>query len=362
MAKTYRNLWPQFASWENLLAAYQKCRRCKRYRQPACEFDFAWEQNLLVLQRHLMAGTYKHGPYYHFHISDPKPRLISAAPFRDRVVHHALVAVLEPIFERRFLHDSYACRVDKGTHRAIKRTQHFQRRFQWCLKTDIVKFFPSVDHEVLRTNLRRRVADPRVMQLIDIILESGVGQTNEPVVPHWFPGDDLLAALRPRGLPIGNLTSQFFANVFLDPVDHFIKEELIKEELRIPGFVRYADDLLLFANSRQHLWEATEALVARLAACRLRLHSEKTHVQPTQRPITFLGFQVGRSQFRLSQQGLRRFIRRTRRQRHEFAQGDFSLEDVPVSLAAWQAHLRGTISQVIQKVLIRQHLRFRRKT
>lgn len=357
MAKSVRNLWPQVVCWQNLLAAYHTCRRRKRYRQPATEFDFAWEENLLSLQRDLLAGNYQHGPYYHFHISDPKPRLISAAPFRDRVFHHALVAVLEPVFERGFIHDSYACRVGKGTHRAIQRTQRFMRRHAWCLKTDIVKFFPSVDHEVLLHTVRRRIADPQVLDLIETVLRSGADMPDQTDGPDWFPGDDLLAPLRPRGLPIGNLTSQFFANVYLDPVDHFIREEL-----RMPGYVRYADDLLLFADSKARLWEAAELLTTRLERCRLRLHPRKTQVQPTQRSITYLGLQVGREQLRMSRQGMRRFIRRTRRQRHEFAHGDLALKDIPVSLKAWQAHLRGMNSQAIQRVLIRQHLRFKRGT
>lgn len=335
------------------MAAYRSCRRRKRYRQPACEFDFHWEQNLLNLQRELQRDCYEHGPYYHFHIREPKPRLISAAPFRDRVVHHAVVNILEPIFERRFIHDSYACRVGKGTHRAIQRTQHFLRRFPWCLKTDIVKFFPSVDHEFLCEVIRRTVSDDRVIALIHLILASGADLPDGPA-PHWFPGDDLLAPLRPRGLPIGNLTSQFFANVFLDPVDHFIKERL-----QVPGYVRYADDLLLFGHSKTQLWQVRDALAARLAKSRLLLHPHKTHVQPTSRPVTYLGFQVGRHERRMSQQGIRRFIRRMRRMRHEFETGTLDLREIPVSLQAWQAHLRGVNSYAIQQILLRQHVRFR---
>ena len=139
MARTYRNLWPQVVSWNNLVVAYQKCRRRKRYRRQATEFDFAWEANLLRLQHDLASGEYEPGGYRHFYVHEPKRRKISAAPFRDRVVHHAVVNVLEPLYERRFLYDSYACRKGKGTHRAIQRAVYYLRRSTYFLKTDIIR-------------------------------------------------------------------------------------------------------------------------------------------------------------------------------------------------------------------------------
>jgi RNA-directed DNA polymerase len=246
MARTYRNLWPDVVRWENLLLAYRKCRRRKRYKIVATEFDFRWEENLLQLQRELCDGTYEPGEYRHFYISEPKPRKISAAPFRDRVVHHALVTVLEPLFERRFIYDSYACRRGKGTHRALDRTQKYLRRFDWCLKTDVVRFFPNVDHQLLFQQISKTIQDRRVLDLIAVILRSGEGVLSAEATQHLFPGDGLFSVLRPRGLPIGNLTSQFFANVYLDSVDHHIKEQL-----QVPGYVRYADDLLLFGDTKE---------------------------------------------------------------------------------------------------------------
>ena len=146
MAKSYANLWPKTVSWKNLVAAYHDCRRRKRYKPEAVRFHFCWEANLLQTQRRLRDGSYSPGEYRHFFIFHPKRRKISAAPFQDRVVHHAVVRVLEPIYERRFIFDSYACRKGKGTHRAIKRAQQFLRRHRFYLKTDVVRFFPNVDH------------------------------------------------------------------------------------------------------------------------------------------------------------------------------------------------------------------------
>ena len=155
MARTYRHLWTQVVSWDNLFSAYRKCRRRKRYKSPAVRFDFTWERNLRELQSELQSGAYQPGEYRHFYVYEPKRRKISAAPFRDRVVHHAVVNVLEPICDRRFVYDSYACRKGKGTHRAWLRAQQFMRRFDYYLATDIVRFFPNVDHQVLLALLGR---------------------------------------------------------------------------------------------------------------------------------------------------------------------------------------------------------------
>ena len=347
MTKSFSQLWPRVVSWRNLLWAYHRCRRRKRYKTGAVEFEFDWEGNLLQLQRELVEGTWRPGPYHHFQIVDPKPRRISAAPFRDRVVHHAVVNVLEPLFERRFIHDSYACRRGRGAHRALERAQHFLRRHPWYLKTDIVRFFPNVDHAVLLTLLERHIRDSQFLALIRLIIASGEGILESEATSPYFPGDDLLAALRPRGLPIGNLTSQFFANVLLDPIDHFLKEEL-----RIPGYVRYADDLLLFAESKSRLREVQQLLIRRLAESRLRLHPHKTQVHPTAQGVTFLGFRLFPNSRRLSQAGIQRFVRRRRQMQRAFAEGRLGAAEVRQSLRSWLAHLRGANSLGIRRQLL----------
>lgn len=352
MARTYRNLWPDVVAWENLLLAYRKCRRRKRYKTVATAFDFRWEENLLQLQRELCDGNYQPGEYRHFHISEPKPRKISAAPFRDRVVHHALVTILEPIFERRFIYDSYACRRGKGTHRALDRAQYYLRRFDWCLKTDVVRFFPNVDHELLFRQISRSVSDERVLDLITVILRSGEGVLCDEATHHVFPGDDLFSVLRPRGLPIGNLTSQFFANVFLDPIDHFIKEQL-----RVPGYVRYADDLLLFGDTRQSLWQYRDAVADCLADKRLCLHPAKTHVRPTGTGVSFLGFRVGRNTRRLCQTAIRRFRRRMRQLQWDRKHGRTDFKTIRTSLQAWLVHSGTANTEGLRKDLLRA-LRF----
>jgi RNA-directed DNA polymerase len=349
MAKTVRNLWSSVVSWDNLLLAYNRCRRRKRYKRRATQFEHLAMDQLLQLQQDLAAETWQPGKYHHFQITDPKPRLISAAPFPDRVVHHAVVNVLEPIFERRFIFDSYACRKGKGTHRAIARAQHFLRRFPYYLKTDIVKFFPSVDHEIMLARLAKVIADPALLRLIGRIIDSGAGIHADEMAPAWFPGDQLLDAARPKGLPIGNLTSQFFANVLLDPVDHFIKEVL-----QVPGYVRYADDLLLFGATKQELWQVRESLQLRMNENRLRLHKHKTHVRPSSSGVLFLGLRVWPDQIRLSQQAIKRFNRRRRRMQHEFSNGQINCKTVQDSVRCWSAWAEQANASQIRKTLVRK--------
>jgi RNA-directed DNA polymerase len=356
MARTYPDLWPRFLTWRNWLVAYHRCRRRKRFHPAAAQFDFDWEAGLLALRRELAEGTYRPGVYRHFTIHEPKTRLISAAPYHDRIVHHAIVNLLEPLFERRFMYDSYACRRGKGTHRAIARAQQYLRRYPWYLKTDIVKFFPSIDHELLLEVVGRVVTDPRVSELLRMLLSTGVEALPEPAPRHYFPGDDLFAILRPRGLPIGNLTSQFLANVFLDPIDHFVKEEL-----RVPGYVRYCDDLLLFGNSKAEMWAVAETLRQRFAEVRLRLHSDKTQVAPTRHGVKFLGFRVLPRGVKMTRQGIQRFVRRRRRQQALYARHELTASEVTRSLNAWLAHARRACAPGLRRALLKQCTLTRRR-
>ncbi len=177
--KTYRNMYPQVVAFENLYQAYRAARKGKRAKEQVADFERRQEEELFSIQAALHDQTYAPGPYHSFYIHEPKRRLISAAPFRDRVVHHALCQVIEPIWEARFIHDSYANRVGKGTHRALDRAQAFARRYPYVLQCDIRQFFPSIDHALLRAELSRLIADQRVLWLCDTILASGVGVLSE---------------------------------------------------------------------------------------------------------------------------------------------------------------------------------------
>jgi len=337
------SLYARIHTWDNLLLAYRKASKGKRSKEPAARFEYHLEDNLITLQDELRTKTYHPGAYNSFYIHEPKRRLISAAPFRDRVVHHALCNVIEPIFERSFIHDSYANRVGKGTHRALDRAQRYARRYRYVLPCDVRQFFPSIDHAILRDILARKIRDPDTMWLIDRILESGVGVLSEEYQMVWFPGDDpstgsgqgLLAAERPRGLPIGNLTSQFWANCYLNPFDHFVKREL-----RCQGYVRYVDDMLFFADDKDQLWAWKRAIVARLARLRLTIHEECAQVRPVTEGFPFLGFVVYPHKRRLRRRKGVAYARRFRVLVREYAAGRLPLERVTASAQGWANHAR----------------------
>jgi retron-type reverse transcriptase len=186
--KTYINLYPRIWAYESLHTAWRNAARRKRRSAGVASFEYALTDNLLQLEEELQTQTYRPGAYTHFRITSPKPRLISAAPFRDRVVHHALVQQIEPIFEARFSRDSYACRVGKGTHAALHRCREFARRYPYVLQCDVVQFFPALDHALLRNILFRTIADEQTRWLIDQILASGEGvliYAGSPLA-HWI--------------------------------------------------------------------------------------------------------------------------------------------------------------------------------
>jgi RNA-directed DNA polymerase len=331
-------MYTQLYSWDNLLLAYRRASKGKRGHPNVAAFEHRLEDNLIQLEHELQDKTYRPGPYDSFYVHDPKRRLISAAPFRDRVVHHALCNLIEPIFERSFIFDSYANRVGKGTHRALNRCQEFARRYPYVLQCDVRQFFPSVDHAILRSILARKLTDPDVLWLIDHILASGVGVLREEYNMAWFPGDDLFAVHRPRGLPIGNLTSQFWANCYLNPFDHFVKRELRCCKQR-GGYLRYVDDTLLFADDKATLWAWREPAVERLARLRLTIHPA-AHPRPVSEGIPFLGFVVFPTHRRLKQRKGIAYRRRLKRLLAAYAAGEIPLTQVTASVQGWVNHVR----------------------
>lgn len=334
--KTYKHLYPQICSFENLLTAFYRARRRKPKTPEMCAFEFHLEENLFALQEELQTQTYQPGTYRHFYIHEPKERKVSAAPFRDRVVHHALCQVIEPIFERRFISDSYACRVGKGTHRALKRAQEFLRQHTYVFHGDILKFFPSIDHQILLEILGRHIADAATMDLIRRILASGADALTDEYPMQWFPDDDLFTPLtRSRGLPIGNLTSQFWANVYLNELDHYVKRTL-----RCRAYVRYMDDFLVFGNDKAELHRVRQAIAEFLQTLRLTLHPRKQRVYPVRTGMDFVGFVSFPHRVKLRRDNVRRFTRRLRRFQREYAAGHITRAQIEQSLQSWIAHSR----------------------
>lgn len=230
--KRYGNLWEKIISFENLYLASRKAQKGKRFRDNVLAFNYQIENNLLQLQEELKTKTYQPREYHTFRIYDPKPRLISAAPYGDRIIHHALCNIIIPLMEKSFIYDSYANRIGFGSHLALERFIQFARSSRYILQCDIKKYFPSIDHQILKQQIREKIKCQDTLWLIDTIIDYSNAQ--EPVC-DYFPGDNLLTPLeRRKGLPIGNLSSQFFSNWFLNGFDHFIKEEL-----RVKKYLRY---------------------------------------------------------------------------------------------------------------------------
>ncbi len=328
-------MFDSIVAWDNLWLAYHKAAKGKRGKASAARFEHRVADRLLALQRDLKAGTYEPGAYTHFTIHEPKRRKISAAPFRDRVVHHALCNIIEPHFERRFIANSYANRVGKGTHRAIDRLQQFARRFRYVLRLDIVQHFASLDHQILRRSIARVIPDDATLRLVDVILASGAGVLADAYDMVYFPGDDLFALHRPRGLPIGNLTSQFWSNVYMNALDWFVISQL-----RCPAYLRYVDDFALFANSKKRLWHWKDAITRFLASLRLTIHPRSAQVQPTRFGIPWLGFVVFPAHRRLKRRNVVHFHRRLRRNLDAYRRGRITFADFDASVQGWINHVR----------------------
>ena len=327
-----RDLFEAVASFPALRGAALRAAKGKRSKPGVAAFLANLETEVLRLERELGAGKYHPGRYTVIEVFDPKHRLVSAAPFRDRVVHHAFCAVTEPIFERGFIHDSYANRVEKGTHRAVARYEKFRDRFRYVLRCDIYRYFPAIDHAILKRDLRRRLTCPRTLDLADTIID---GANPQEPVNLYYPGDDLFTPFeRRRGLPIGNLTSQFFANVYLDGFDHFCKEVL-----RAKGYLRYVDDFALFHDDPGVLADWQRRIDRYLEGRRLRPHPDKTYISEASAPAKFLGYVLlpgGRR--RLPEDNVRRFRNRLRGLRDRWRQGTVTRGEVEQRINSWIAH------------------------
>jgi len=307
MPKRIKDLWPRIACFENLLIAHNKARGGKRGRPEVQAFEYDLERNILQLLRELQEGSYIPSPYRTFVIQEPKQRVISAAPYRDRVVHHALMNIVEPILDARMDTGSFACRKGKGTHAALDRFTVYSRRYEWVWHGDIRKFFPSIDHLILKGQTQRIIKDKRVLVLINRIIDA---TSNHDDVQTWFPGDTLLTPLeRPRGLPIGNLTSQWLANYYLTGLDNFVRHEL-----RMGAYIRYCDDFCLFHESKSELVMAMYRCKLYLRhALRLELNQKHLHAHSVKLGERFLGMRVFPFHRRMDPQSLARSVRRLKR-------------------------------------------------
>ncbi len=322
--KTHSGLVAAIAEPENLWQAWLAARKGKRRVPAVAAFEVDAERQLSRLRRELLQATFRPGPYRLKYVSDPKRRLIAAASFRDRVVHHGIVRVVHPCFGRRFIHDSYACLPGRGSHRALIAFLSRLRSHGFVMKLDMVRYFPSVAWDQVLALLAERTPDARFLDLIGTLLESAGSIYNGPEA-RCFLVDQ--APPPPRhGLPIGNFTSQWIGNFFLDGLDHFIKREL-----KVRAYQRYMDDLVLFADSKRQLHAWRKEIVAWVAAERgLQVHSKRAHPNPSHHRHHYLGHVITRAGIRPGP----RLVRRMRQRLPARLHGD--PERLARSLAAYR--------------------------
>ncbi|MFH1311044.1 MAG: reverse transcriptase domain-containing protein [Nanoarchaeota archaeon] len=343
--RTHKNLYPEIYSIKNLVLAWRKARKGKTQKDDVIEFEEKLVTNLRALHNELKFQTYEPLPLKTFILRDPKSRKISKSDFRDRIVHHALVRVIEPIFDKTFIYDSCANRKGKGNLFAIKRFYNFMRKVSkngktkgwfnnnqvkgYCFKADIKHYFQEVDHKILLSIIRRKIRDEKVIWLIERILENNV-----------------LDNPKGKGMPLGNLTSQFFANVYLNELDKFVKHKL-----RAKYYIRYVDDFVLINPSREKLlsWGGVieDFLIKNL---KIEFHKEKSKIISLSRGIDFVGFR-NFYYFRLLR---KRNIRNMFLEIRKYRNADLNKEKILEIFQGWNAYAKWADSFELRKKVVRE--------
>lgn len=322
--KIYKNVFEKIISLENIFAAWDAFKSDKRNRYDVQVFERNLEENIFELHRDLKAKKYKHGVYSGFWIRDPKPRHIHKATVRDRVSHHAIFNILNPIFEPTFIAQSFSCRIGKGAHKGIKALKQNANKISrngykniFALKCDIKKFFNSVDHNVLLEILGEKVKDTDAMWLLSEIVRSFISKDAN--------------VFERKGLPIGNLTSQLFANVYMNEFDQFMKHEI-----KVRSYLRYTDDFVIISDNKDYLEklipQISQFLKVKLG---LSLHPNKVTIRKFSQGIDFLGYVVLPHFQQLRTKTKRRIFNKISRRVLEQKQGHISTETLEQSLQSY---------------------------
>ena len=332
--KTYNNLWEHLCSYENLGLAFQKARKNKTQKLYVTEFEDNLQENLSALRTELLLYTYSPKPLKTFVLHDPKTRKISKSEFRDRVIHHAICNVLGPIFDRSFIYDSYANRKGKGTLKAVKRFDVFKRKISrnctqkaFILKADIKHYFDEVDCSLLIEIIRKRIKDEKVIWLIKKIFSNY--QTKK----------------EGKGMPLGNLTSQFFANVYLNELDQFVKNEL-----KIKYYIRYVDDFVILSKDKKYLEETKDKIHAFIKQnLLLELHPDKCKILLLKDGIPFLGFRIFQHHKLLKKSNLRKMKRTLEEYKALYDAGLIDYDKVYDCFQGWFAYIKNANTYKLQK-------------
>ena len=355
--QTIKNIFPLIYDFENLFNAYKKAIKCKRYRPDVMEYTDRLEENLIELQNEFIWKTYSVGRYNIFYVYEPKKRMIMSLQFKDRVAQHAIYSILNPYFEKQFISDSYACRVGKGTHRAIKKLQSWLRKTErklkryYYLKLDISKYFYRVDHEVLMGILQKKIADKDLLHVLSVIINCEDTHFGLPLGADVgnVAYDELLGEV---GLPIGNLTSQMFANLYLNELDQHCKHKL-----HLKYYIRYMDDIIILHHDKKFL-EKIKQDIAGFLETKLHLQlNNKTCIRPTSMGIEFVGFRVWSTHIKLRKKTAKKMEKRLKYMFRAFTAGEIDRETLDRSIASYKGILQHFNSYGLRQSLNEMYLR-----
>ncbi|MBU1198779.1 MAG: reverse transcriptase/maturase family protein [Nanoarchaeota archaeon] len=335
-----QDLYSQLCTYKNLELAWRKARKHKTLKPYVIEFEKNLKENLLLIRLELLLHSYRPKPLEIFILRDPKTRVISKSDFRDRVVHHALCNIIEPIFEKTFIHDSYANRKGKGTHKSIQRFEQFKRKVTknntakcFVLKADIKHYFDNVDHDILIKIISNKIQDKRVLFLIKTILKN-----------HKIKQ-------KGKGMPLGNLTSQFFANVYLNELDYYIKHTL-----RIKHYLRYVDDFVILHKSEEKLAGYKEKINSFLKKeIDLELHPEKSNIISTYQGTTFLGLRIFSHYKLLKKNNIRKFKNKFTRICKEYDNNLIDYDVVYDFLEGWLTYAKTANTYKLREKIIKSY-------
>jgi retron-type reverse transcriptase len=323
MPHTANNLWEKVVDFENVYRAYYSAAKGKRYHNEILNFKHNLEENLFTIIQDLNEGTYKPLPLRQFYIREPKLRLISAPSFRDRIVHHSLVQIIEPLFERRFVNDTFACRKGRGTHAGVRHVFHCAQlaKRKWgryyVLKCDVTKFFPSISHDILKQIVRRTIRDRRILSFLDTIIDFYSTEGKDGV-----------------GIPIGTLASQLLANVSLDPLDHRVKE------MRIKFYARYMDDFVIIHKDKAFLrkvWTDIDRFLDEKLSLKL---NPKTTIYPGKHGIDFCGYRIWPTHIRPRKSTINRAKKRLRKFSALYKDNPHILEHAKMSIMSFFGYIK----------------------
>ena len=331
--KTYKNLYQKVCSFDNLISAFRKARKGKSKKDYVINFELKLQKNLKCLQKDLINKTYFPSNLKKFVIRDPKTRTIHSSIFRDRIVHHAIINILNPIYEKIFIYDSFASRKNKGSHKAINRFESFIKKVSsngrliknsfnnnsiqgYVLKADFRHYFDSVNHKILINILRKKIDDENLISLIKIVLEN-------------------FESSKGVGMPLGNYTSQFFANIYLNELDYYVKHTL-----KSKYYIRYVDDFVILHKNKKRLKYFLEHINNFIPCLKIKLHPDKSEIHPLRNGITFLGYRIFYHCRLLRQRNIRYFTKELKKNISLYKNKDITKEQIESRINGWLGYAK----------------------